>query len=62
MKKILFQELSETEYDEWLQNHKQAEMALDGDRDEKLAQSASAIERDFHLLGATGNLFFCFVL
>ena len=46
-------DLTEDEYNAWLQNHKLAEVALDG-RDEKLAKSAESIETELTLLGATG--------
>ena len=47
-------DLSEAEYEDWLEHHKQAEIALT-DRDEKLARSAEAIENELTLLGATGT-------
>jgi len=50
---IAKRDLSEEEYEGWLEQHKQAEVALT-DRDEKLAQSAETIETNFTLLGATG--------
>jgi len=50
---IAKRDLSEEEYEGWLEQHKQAEVALNN-RDEKLAQSAETIETNFTLLGATG--------
>lgn len=50
---IAKKDLTEDEYESWMQNHKRAEVALTG-REEKLAQSAEAIENGFVLLGATG--------
>lgn len=47
------QELTEEEYQNWLENHKEAEVAL-VDRDKKLADSAERMEKGFELLGATG--------
>jgi len=50
---IAKKDLSQQEYEEWLENHKNAEVALE-ERDEKLAQSAELMERELVLLGATG--------
>ena len=53
--RCLYQDLTEDEYEKWLADHKEAELALD-DRDQKLAESAETIEGQLHLLGATGML------
>ncbi|XP_006167352.1 probable phospholipid-transporting ATPase VA, partial [Tupaia chinensis] len=45
--------LSEEEYADWLEGHLEAESSLDN-REELLSQSASRLETNLHLLGATG--------
>ncbi|XP_046854254.1 phospholipid-transporting ATPase VA-like isoform X2 [Xenia sp. Carnegie-2017] len=46
-------ELTENEYDDWLSEHKKAELSIHN-RDELLQESYSRMECDMELLGATG--------
>ena len=55
---VFLQELSEDDYNKWLENHREAEVALK-DRDQKLAESAELMEKQFELLGATGKELSC---
>ena len=49
----LFQDLSMGDYEEWLEQHRQAETALH-DRERLLHASAHKLECNLELLGATG--------
>lgn len=49
----LIQELSDGDYDEWLEQHRHAETALH-DRERLLHMSAHKLECNMELLGATG--------
>ena len=50
---VCFQHLSDGDYEEWLEQHRQAETALH-DRERLLHQSAHKLECKMELVGATG--------